>query len=58
MVELAELSGLSQSHISKLERGLLPYNQQSIECLAKVLNVSPGTLVDLTPDGDNAPNCD
>lgn len=49
MMELAEKAGMHQGHLSKLERGLMPYTQQSLERVAKALGVTPGALIDATP---------
>jgi transcriptional regulator with XRE-family HTH domain len=49
MMELAEKAGMHQGHLSKLERGLMPYTQQSLERVAKALRVTPGSLIDASP---------
>jgi transcriptional regulator with XRE-family HTH domain len=49
MMELAEKAGMHQGHLSKLERGLMPYTQQSLERVAKALRVTPGALIDASP---------
>ena len=49
MVELAERSEVDQGQLSKLERGLLPYNQQNLERIAKVLGVTPASLIEINP---------
>jgi transcriptional regulator with XRE-family HTH domain len=50
MVELAQQANMQQGHLSRLERGHLPYNQQTLERLAEALRVSPGMLIDLDPE--------
>jgi transcriptional regulator with XRE-family HTH domain len=46
LVELAEISGVSQVTISEIERGCHPYPQPEIFlALAKALGVEPGELV-------------
>ncbi len=50
MVELAERANMQQGHLSRLERGHLPYNQQTLERLAEALRVSPGMLIDVDPE--------
>ncbi len=49
MVELAEGSDVDQGQLSKLERGLLPYNQQNLERIAKALGVTPAILIEIDP---------
>jgi transcriptional regulator with XRE-family HTH domain len=49
MIELAEKAGMHQGHLSKLERGLMPYTQQSLERLAEALRLTPGALIDTPP---------
>ncbi len=49
MIELAEKAGMHQGHLSKLERGLMPYTQQSLERLAEALRLTPGALIDKAP---------
>ncbi len=49
MVELAEKAGMHQGHLSKLERGLMPYTQQSLERLSEALRLTPGALIDTAP---------
>ena len=49
MVELAEKAGMHQGHLSKLERGLMPYTQQTLERVADALRVTPGALIDTAP---------
>ena len=49
MVELALKAGMQQGHLSKLERGVMPYTQQSLERVAEALGVTPGALIDLAP---------
>ncbi len=49
MVDLAERSEVDQGQLSKLERGLLPYNQQNLERIAKVLGVTPAILIEINP---------
>ncbi len=50
MVELAEGSDVDQGQLSKLERGLLPYNQQNLERIAKALGVTPAILIEIDPE--------
>lgn len=49
MMALAEKADIDQGHLSKLERGLLPYNQQNLERIAQALNVTPAALLELDP---------
>ena len=49
MMELAEKAGMHQGHLSKLERGLMPYTQQSLERVAQALRVTAGALIDTVP---------
>lgn len=52
MVELAEKAEMHQGHLSRLERGLIPYTQPSLEKIAQALRVTPGTLLDTPPKQD------
>ncbi len=49
MVELSKMADIDQGHLSKLERGLLPYNQPTLERIARALGVTPATLLDGNP---------
>ncbi len=49
MVELSEMAEIDQGHLSKLERGLLPYNQPNLERIARALGVTPATLLEDSP---------
>ncbi len=49
MMELAFKAGMHQGHLSKLERGLMPYTQQTLERVANALRVTPGALIDTAP---------
>jgi transcriptional regulator with XRE-family HTH domain len=42
--DVARLSGLSQSHISNLERGVRPRTTNEVEAVAKALGVSTTAL--------------
>lgn len=50
MEELAQLSGMNQGNLSKLERALQPYTQANLEKIANALQVSPATLLEGDPD--------
>ena len=52
MMELAEKSDIDQGHLSKLERGLLPYNQPNLERLAIALSVTAAVLIERGPKKD------
>lgn len=49
MMELAEKSDMNQGHLSRLERGLLPYNQQNLERIGEALRVTPAMLLEGVP---------
>lgn len=44
-VQLAELSGISQPHVSALERGVWEPRLATIMALARALDVQPGDLL-------------
>ena len=46
---LAELSGFSQRHISRFEKGQTPVGKKCLLRLAKALNVSQKTLLTFDP---------
>jgi transcriptional regulator with XRE-family HTH domain len=48
--QLSEMTGLQQSHISRLERGLAGYTQHSLETLASCLECTPADLLATDPD--------
>lgn len=52
MMELAEKADIDQGHLSKLERGLLPYNQPNLERLATALSVTTAVLIERGPKKD------
>lgn len=43
--QLSERVGVTQETISKLERGALPYTQQTLEALAEALRCTPADLM-------------
>lgn len=43
---------MDKGNLSKVERGLLPYNQEMIERLSDVLNVEPWSLIGRDPEKD------
>lgn len=47
--KLAELSGLSPSMISKLERGLVQYTEGTLAKIAPVLGTTPAMLIAINP---------
>ncbi len=49
MMELAEKADMNQGQLSRLERGLLPYNQQNLERLGEALGVTPAMLLEGIP---------
>jgi len=51
--ELAKQAGMSASMISQLERGRSAYTQDTLEAVAKALDLKPSALLDRDPD-DNA----
>ena len=52
MMELAETADIDQGHLSKLERGLLPYNQPNLERIAIALRVPAAVLIERGPKKD------
>lgn len=50
MEELAQLSGMNQGNLSKLERALQPYTQANLEKIANALEVTPATLLEGDPN--------
>ena len=51
-LSLEELAGKAQTNkgnLSKVERGLLPYNQELLERLASALDTTPGNLISIEP---------
>lgn len=51
--QLSAAAGIDKSNLSKLERGLLPYNQETLERLASALRTDPASLL-VRPAGDAA----
>lgn len=47
---LGEISGISGSMISQLERGKTTYTQKTLEALAKAMNLQPWQLLACGPD--------
>ncbi len=48
--ELGARIGMSVGNLSKLERGLIPYDQYTLESAARELGVRPAELIDDVPD--------
>ena len=49
---LADGVPMDKGNLSKVERGLLPYNQEMLERLADVLGTDPGNLINRDPTKD------
>lgn len=47
--QLAEMIGTTHGHLSKVERGLKPYNQVLLELLAEALSTDPASLLMRNP---------
>jgi transcriptional regulator with XRE-family HTH domain len=43
--QMAERIGMSRENYSKIERGLVPYNQDFLEAAAEALNCEPADLI-------------
>lgn len=48
--QLAEKAKVDKGNLSKMERGLLPYNQEVMERVAEALGVTVGDLIEREPD--------
>lgn len=46
---LADRAGIDKGNLSKVERGLLPYNQEMLERLGEILGTDPGNLISRDP---------
>jgi transcriptional regulator with XRE-family HTH domain len=53
--QLAKASGISQSNLSRLERGDQEYTQGNLEALAEVLGCHPVDLIWRAPDDSSSP---
>lgn len=49
--QLAKLTGVRQSHISKIENNRSSVSIETLEKIANALGVSPGRLIDGDPPG-------
>lgn len=47
--DLAQLAGMTHTTVSRLERGLIPYSQRSLERLAAALHTDPASIILLPP---------
>lgn len=52
--QLSDRTGLSNPNLSKIERGLIPYTQRTLELLADALNCSPADLLMRNPNDPEA----
>lgn len=52
--QLAERVPMDKGNLSKIERGLLPYNQELLERLADALMTDPASLLMRDPTSPNA----
>jgi transcriptional regulator with XRE-family HTH domain len=52
--ELADIVGVTQETISKLERGKFDYTQGTLEAIADALHCTVGQLTDHNPEMDGA----
>lgn len=48
--QLAEKAGVDKGNLSKMERGILPYNQDVIERVADALGLAVGDLIEREPN--------
>lgn len=51
---LAEMVPMDKSNLSKVERGILPYNQEMLERIADSLMTDPASLLMRDPSNDSA----
>ena len=51
--ELAELINVSSSRLSNWEKGINRPDVDQLECICKVLQVSPNDLLEIDPKSDN-----
>lgn len=49
---LADRVPMDKGNLSKVERGLLPYNQEMLERIGDVLGTDPGNLINRDPTKD------
>lgn len=47
--DLAQLAGMTHTTVSRLERGLIPYSQRSLERLAAALHTDPASIILVPP---------
>jgi transcriptional regulator with XRE-family HTH domain len=52
--QLAEMTNMDIGHLSRIERGLRPYNQEQIEAIALALKTTVGALVSRAPQDAEA----
>lgn len=52
--KLAQMVPMDKSNLSKVERGILPYNQEMLERLAVALMTDPASLLIRDPTRDDA----
>lgn len=52
--QLAQRVPMDKGNLSKVERGILPYNQELLERLADALNTDPASLLMRDPTSDQA----
>jgi transcriptional regulator with XRE-family HTH domain len=52
--QLAQMVPMDKSNLSKVERGILPYNQEMLERLADALMTDPASLLMRNPAATNA----
>ena len=53
--QLAERVEVTHATLSRIERGLIPYNQDLLERLAEELRTEPASLIMRNPEDTNAP---
>lgn len=56
--QLAEKVGTSKSYVSEIERGVVRYNQDTLESLAAALNCSPADLLSRDPTAPQDENAE
>lgn len=52
--QLSERVGMTSGNLSHLERGLIPYNQDTLEALAEALGTDAASLIMRDPRGSDA----
>lgn len=54
--DLAALAGMTEANLSRLERGLVPYTQRTLEKIATALGTDPAALIGVSPENGVTPD--